>query len=171
MVFLTFVRNASRYTFRGVQRKYVETSEPSRLMKRHQMKRVGAKYYGRLRNCWIIGVNIMNKALRYSTRDTACKSEKLDKLYSTRLEAACLEHGMDQKYFLTSLAEFDINLNRESLANLAIYEPRTFQTLVEFVKKRSLEIGLQSKTLGAPMGLEPRGILEEIKKASNSSSS
>ncbi|KAH3818005.1 hypothetical protein DPMN_119590, partial [Dreissena polymorpha] len=122
------------------------------------------KFSGRGRNCYVIGVNRMLRAMRFSTKNYALKSETLDRLYETRLAAACLEHGMNKTYFLTSLAENDINLNRETLSNLAIYEPRTFQSLVQFVKERSEEVGLQSRVLGSVHGTESRGILDEVKK-------
>lgn len=125
---------------------------------------MAAKYMGRARNCYVIGVRIKDRALYYSTRDQANKEETLDRLYETRLSAACLEHGMDKQYFVTSLAESDVNLNRETLSNLAIYEPRTFQSLTEFVKMRSLEVGLQSTKLGPLEGLESRGVLDKLKK-------
>ena len=42
-----------------------------------------------------------------------------------------------------------------------------FQTLVEFVKQRSSEIGLQSSKLGSTLGTESRGgILDQVKKDS-----
>jgi len=37
------------------------------------------------------------------------------------------------------------------------------QSLVQFVKERSSEVGLQSTRIGSRLGTEPRGILEEVK--------
>ncbi|XP_060580535.1 large ribosomal subunit protein bL20-like [Ruditapes philippinarum] len=168
MVFLTRTCNALKDHFRATPKYFINLRSPSVEARRNQMKKHNHKYYGRIRNVYNFGVRRMHKAWKYSTRDHAIKEETMDRLYETRIEAACLEHGMDKKYFLTSIAEFDINLNRETLANLSIYEPRTFQTLVEFVKMRSLEIGLQSTKLGSVYGTEPRGITEQVNRLSKS---
>lgn len=166
MVFITAVSRALKDHLKKIPKWQLDLTSPSTIQRRLQMKRFGAKYYGRSRNVYKVGVLRMHKAWKYSTQHSeSLKEETLARLYETRITAACLEHGMDKKYFLTSLAEFDINLNRETLANLAIYEPRTFQSLVEFVKMRSLETGLASATLGSPYGTEPRGVTEAVKKA------
>ncbi|XP_052760504.1 39S ribosomal protein L20, mitochondrial-like [Mya arenaria] len=164
MVFISTVLRALRDHYTPTPKWMFALKSPSRLYKRNQMKRMGAKYSGRSRNCYILGVLRSLRAMRYSTKGLESKEETLDRLYETRITAACLEHGMDKNYFLTSLAENDINLNRETLSNLAIYEPRTFQSLVQFVKERSEEIGLQSKKLGYVYGTETRGILDEVRK-------
>lgn len=42
-----------------------------------------------------------------------------------------------------------------------------FQSLVQFVKERSLETGLQSTKLGPRHGTEARGVLDKVKKEMN----
>lgn len=49
----------------------------------------------------------------------------------SRIAAACEEHNMKYDRFISTLRKIDIHLDLSSLARLAIYEPRTFQSLVE----------------------------------------
>lgn len=133
---------------------------PSRYRKRMLYRRLGAKYHGRARTCFTITIRIAQRALRYTTEARKRRVDTLARLHETRIAAACLEHNMDKNYFLTALAESNIALNRKVLADLSIYEPRTFQSLVHFVKMRSLEIGLQSANLGSPHGLLTRGMMK-----------
>lgn len=48
-----------------------------------------------------------------------------------RIAAACDEHGFSYSHLMSTLPKLDINLNLASLARLAIYEPRTFRSLVD----------------------------------------
>lgn len=152
MVFLTAVR------WMSFQPRWKVS--PSRYQKRMMYKRLGAKYFGRARNCYTITIRIAQRALRYATQDRPKKEMTKRRLNETRIAAACLEHNMDKNYFLQALVESNIAINRTVLADLAIYEPRTFQSLVHFVKMRSLEIGLQSANLGSPHGLYTRGMIK-----------
>uniref|UniRef100_A0AC34Q3N7 Mitochondrial ribosomal protein L20 n=1 Tax=Panagrolaimus sp. JU765 TaxID=591449 RepID=A0AC34Q3N7_9BILA len=60
----------------------------------------------------------------------------------TRLKAALTEHHMEYKYFKARLEEAHILLDNVVLSQLAVYEPRTFKTLVDLCKKLSEEQGL-----------------------------
>lgn len=48
-----------------------------------------------------------------------------------RIAAACDEHGYKYSHLVSTLNKLDINLNLASLARLAIYEPKTFKSLID----------------------------------------
>ncbi|KAL3862385.1 hypothetical protein ACJMK2_008354 [Sinanodonta woodiana] len=120
--------------------------------------RISSKFYGRKRNCFGLAIVPGWRALRYSTRARKLKKENMKNLWEIRLNAACNEHSMEYHTFMTSLAQADIGLNRKVLTDLAIYEPRTFQSLVQFAKQRQLEVGLESSTIDSPHGIFHRGL-------------
>jgi hypothetical protein len=53
----------------------------------------------------------------------------------SRIAAACEEHGLNYQHFMSTLPKIDINLDLYSLSKLAIYEPRTFKSLVEIARE------------------------------------
>lgn len=52
----------------------------------------------------------------------------------SRIAAACDEHGYKYQYLISTLPKLDINLNLYSLSRLAIYEPKTFKSLIDICR-------------------------------------
>ncbi|XP_046362106.2 39S ribosomal protein L20, mitochondrial-like [Haliotis rufescens] len=132
---------------------------PQRYFKRAMLRRMSWNFLGRKRNCYGISIRSVRRALQHSNRARSQKKKSMKQLWETRISAACGEHGIGLSKFMTSLAESNIALNRKVLADIAIYEPRTFQSLCEFCKQRSSEMGLGAATLSAPSGVITRGML------------
>ncbi|XP_050411967.1 50S ribosomal protein L20 [Patella vulgata] len=146
-MFLTFLNFASRQGGADIQ------------WKRHMYKRIAWSYYGRKRNCFRLSIRTVERALRYSTNSGKPKREFYNNIVKIRLEAACWEHGVLYDEFLKTLDESSIQLNRTTLQHLAIYEPRTFQSLCDFTVKRQGELGLKAATATTPSGVLTRGML------------
>ncbi|KAL8581887.1 hypothetical protein ACOMHN_010261 [Nucella lapillus] len=109
---------------------------PDRYWKRQFVKRLTWHFYGRRRNCYKLSLNVLRRALRNSTEQRAWRHEQLNMLYQTRIAAGCAEHGVQYSPFIGILRQTNIELDRKSLSDLAIYEPRTFQSLCELVKRQ-----------------------------------
>lgn len=62
-----------------------------------------------------------------------------NRLKFERLAAACSEHNINTKEFRLGLTRCKINLNTTMLINLAIYEPRTFERMVELSERARIE--------------------------------
>lgn len=65
----------------------------------------------------------------------AQKSEDRRDMNRSRIAAACEEHGYHYRPFIGTLRKIDIQLNLSSLARLAIYEPKTFKSLVDICRE------------------------------------
>ncbi|XP_021368953.1 39S ribosomal protein L20, mitochondrial-like [Mizuhopecten yessoensis] len=115
---------------------------PDRAWRKRMYLRMSWLYYGRKRQCFSIAVRSVRKAMMYSTNSRYKKRKVISKIWRMRIGAACGEHSLDYSTFMNTLAESNIALNRKVLADLAIYEPRTFQSLTVFVKQRVEEMGL-----------------------------
>ncbi|KAK7094061.1 large ribosomal subunit protein bL20m-like [Littorina saxatilis] len=128
MVFLTRILN-------------IRARGPDPFWKRQFAKRLTWNFYGRRRNCHKLSLNYLRRALRYSTEyRSKLKTINMDNLFETRIAAGCAEHGVEYSPFIDTLRENNIVLDRKVLADLAIYEPRTFQSLCEVVKRSHAEI-------------------------------
>ncbi|MBI4387632.1 MAG: 50S ribosomal protein L20 [Candidatus Omnitrophica bacterium] len=74
------------------------------------------------------------RALAFSTRDRKKRRRNYRSLWITRLNAVCREHGISYSRFIATLKKAKIELNRRSLAELAVRDPNAFEQLVTFVK-------------------------------------
>ncbi|XP_064611497.1 large ribosomal subunit protein bL20m-like [Liolophura sinensis] len=140
MVFLTFANMA---------RKVVRLDK---FWRKEMYKRMSWHFYGRKRNCFSIAVRYVRRALRYSTQSRELKKKSLTELRLQRIEAACQEHGMSARTLQNGLVQSNVALNKKILADLAIYEPRTFSSLVDFVHKRNSALGLSPEGYPRPSG-------------------
>ncbi|XP_041377723.1 39S ribosomal protein L20, mitochondrial-like [Gigantopelta aegis] len=141
----------------------IRSGGPPRYWKRAMYRRLAWHYFGRKRNCYGISIRYVRRALRYSSQARVLKKKQMKKLWETRISAACQEHGVLYDNFMTTLAQSNIALNRKVLADIAIYEPRSFQSLCQFSKMKSREIGLGAATLECPSGIITRDMLLEEK--------
>ncbi|XP_070560848.1 large ribosomal subunit protein bL20m-like [Ptychodera flava] len=99
-----------------------------------------SKYFGyRRRNCYSLAVRTVHKALQYSTLARIKKKRHMRTLWIMRLSAATREHGMKYHHFMQNLTKCNIQLDRKVLSHLAVYEPKTFKSLVEVARSRQQE--------------------------------
>jgi len=81
--------------------------------------------------------------LKKSTFNRAARKESAKLTWNNRLDAAAVEHGVANGDMLREgLGRCQIQLDRKVLQELAIYEPRSFQSLTEVAKKRLTEEGI-----------------------------
>lgn len=64
-------------------------------------------------------------------------------LWKTRIMAGCEQHGVNFHTLRDGLYESNIQLNRKMLADLAIWEPRTFETLARIARTKAIELNLK----------------------------
>lgn len=75
------------------------------------------------------------RALQYAYRDRRNLKRDLRSLWITRINAATREHGLSYSVFMSKLKAAKVELDRKSLAELAVNEPKAFKALVDLVKK------------------------------------
>ncbi|GAB4362792.1 MAG: 50S ribosomal protein L20 [Calditrichia bacterium] len=75
----------------------------------------------------------VEKGLQYAYRDRKAKKRHFRALWITRINAACREHGISYSRFIHALQQKNIELDRKSLAHLAMHEPQAFEALVKEV--------------------------------------
>ena len=76
----------------------------------------------------------MLHALDYATRHRKLKKRQNRSLAITRINAAAREHGISYSSLINGLKKAEINLDRKSLAELAIRQPSAFAKVVETAK-------------------------------------
>jgi large subunit ribosomal protein L20 len=104
---------------------------------RHRRKKILKRtkgYWGRRKNVWTVSKNAHDKALSYAYRDRRKKKGEFRALWIQRINAAVREHDMSYSQFMHKLKQNGIDINRKVLADLAMNDPKTFESIVNKVK-------------------------------------
>ena len=102
---------------------------------RHKKIRKLAKGYRGMRRTSFRKANeAVMKAGEHAYIDRKKKKRVFRQLWIARLNAAVREQGVPYSRFIKSLKDKKIELNRKTLSELAINEPKVFEKVVEAVK-------------------------------------
>ena len=91
-------------------------------------------YFGKKRNCITIAKDALWRSGVYSYRDRRRKKRDFRSLWIIRINAGARLHGMSYSEFIHGIQQKGIELNRKTLAHLAMHEPDVFAKIVEQVK-------------------------------------
>lgn len=76
----------------------------------------------------------VTRALQYAYRDRRNKKRDLRGLWITRINAAARLQGTTYSKLMSGLKKANIELDRKILAEIAVSEPKTFETIAKSVK-------------------------------------
>ena len=89
---------------------------------------------GRRKNTIRIARQAMEKAMQYAYRDRRQKKRNFRSLWIQRINAGARQYGMSYSEFMGKVNEKGIQLNRKTLADLAMNHPDAFKAVVDSVK-------------------------------------
>ncbi|XP_036612917.1 39S ribosomal protein L20, mitochondrial-like [Trichosurus vulpecula] len=115
-------------------------------------------FRGRKNRCCSLGVRAVHRAFVKCANARRLKKRNMRTLWINRITAASQEHGLKYPSFISNLIKCQVELNRKVLADLAIYEPKTFKSLAALAKRR------REEGLVAALGdeKEPAGIFSRV---------
>ena len=87
-------------------------------------------YFGDRKNVYTVAKNTLEKGLQYAYRDRKAKKRSFRALWIQRINAGVRTYGMTYSQFIGALAKNNITLNRKVLADLAMNEPKAFETII-----------------------------------------
>jgi large subunit ribosomal protein L20 len=102
--------------------------------KRKKILKQAKGYFGRRKNVYTVAKNAVEKGLSYSYRDRKNKKRTFRQLWIARINAGVRQYDMSYSVFMSKLAKNDIQLNRKTLADLAMNNPEAFKAIVDSVK-------------------------------------
>src|SRR5437660_10961423 len=70
----------------------------------------------------------------YAFRDRRVRKREFRKLWIVRINAACRMRGMRYSQLIVGLLRAQVELNRKTLANLAVQDPATFDKIVDLAR-------------------------------------
>jgi large subunit ribosomal protein L20 len=74
------------------------------------------------------------RARVYATRDRRVRKREFRRLWIVRINAACRMRGMRYSEFISGLQWANVELDRKTLSNLAVYDPDAFTKVVELAR-------------------------------------
>src|SRR6266567_2272015 len=74
---------------------------------------------------------------RYAFRDRRVRKREFRRLWIVRVNAACRMRGMRYSELMHGLQLANVELNRQTLADIAIADPPTFDKIVALVKNKA----------------------------------
>ena len=92
-------------------------------------------YFGARKNVWTVAKNAHEKALSYAYCDRRTKKRNFRALWIQRINAAVRNYGMSYSEFMGKVHAKNIEINRKTLADLAMNHPKAFEAIVKTVKK------------------------------------
>ncbi len=111
----------------------VKNSPTTRARRKKWLKRAKGSF-GKRKNCYKIAKATAIKGLVYAYRDRKKRKSDFRRLWITRINIACREHGVSYSKFMNGLKKASILLDRKQLSELAIQEPNAFKKLVEITQ-------------------------------------
>jgi large subunit ribosomal protein L20 len=81
------------------------------------------------------GKQALTKALQFATRDRKNRKRTFRELWNTRINAAARLNGTTYSKLIAGLKAADITLDRKILSELAVNEPKAFETVVKAAQK------------------------------------
>ena len=102
--------------------------------RRKKILKLAKGYFGRRKNVHTVAKNAVERGLQFAYRDRRQKKRNFRSLWIQRINAGARQYGMSYSEFMGKVNEKGIQLNRKTLADLAMNHPDAFKAVIESVK-------------------------------------
>jgi len=90
-------------------------------------------YYLANSNCFTVAIEKNDRALAYAYRDRKAKKRDFRRLWTQRINAAARLNGTTYSRLIGALKKSGIELDRKTLADMAVLDAQAFSNLVQKV--------------------------------------
>ena len=102
--------------------------------RRKKILKLAKGYFGRRKNVHTVAKNAVERGLQFAYRDRRQKKRNFRSLWIQRINAGARQYGMSYSEFMGKVNEKGIQLNRKTLADLAMNHPDAFKAVIDSVK-------------------------------------
>jgi len=88
-------------------------------------------YFGARGKLYRVAKQSRMKGDQYAYRDRRAKKREFRRLWITRISAACRQRDLSYSLFVGGLKKAGIELDRRSLADIALNDPKAFDAVVQ----------------------------------------
>ena len=107
------------------------TSTPKRLARKRRLLKVAKGNWGARSKQYKVMKETVHRGWQYAYIHRRLRKRDFRRLWILRINAACRARGMMYSRFINGLKKAGIELNRKSLSELAIHDPKAFDAIVE----------------------------------------
>ena len=111
------------------------TNQVARHKKKKKVRRLAKGYRGGRSKLYRTAKNAVERSWSYSYRDRRNRKRDFRRLWITRINAAARQHDITYSHFMNGLRTAGVELNRKSLADIAVRDPSVFGDLVTVAKE------------------------------------
>ncbi|VUZ48378.1 unnamed protein product [Hymenolepis diminuta] len=134
-------------------RRVIPFKQSDSWFRKDQWLRFAFLFRGRSARCFRLARNQVTKALMHVKEVRETRSRDMYALWDARIDRACKDHGLhSSKVLYTGLSQANIAVNKNMLHTLALYEPRTFESLINIAKQYHIDSGCQVPHSSGPSG-------------------
>ena len=109
-------------------------STVSRHRRHRKIVKQAKGYYGARKSNFRSAKDAVQKAWQYAYRDRRTNKRNFRRLWIIRINAAVRLHGLSYSKFISAMKDKNIELNRKTLAHMAVHDPDGFSEVVNSVK-------------------------------------
>ncbi len=102
--------------------------------RRKRLLKLSKGYWGRRKNLIRRAKETILRALAYAYRDRRRRKRDFRRLWIVRINAAVRPFGLSYSEFMGALRKSGVELDRKTLAEMAVRDAESFKTVVEAVK-------------------------------------
>lgn len=111
------------------------TNQVARHKKKKKIRRLAKGYRGGRSKLYRSAKNAVERSWSYSYRDRRNRKRDFRRLWITRINAAARQHDITYSHFMNGLRTAGVELNRKTLADIAVRDPNAFGDLVAVAKE------------------------------------
>ncbi|MBI3817568.1 MAG: 50S ribosomal protein L20 [Planctomycetes bacterium] len=109
-------------------------SNPAKLKRKRRMLKHAKGFWGARKNLQRTTREALHHAWQYAFRDRRERRRNMRQLWIARLSAACEARGLKYSRFINGLKKANIIMDRKTLSELAIHEPKAFDAIFDKAK-------------------------------------
>lgn len=110
------------------------TNTPKRLARKRRLLKFAKGFSGRRKNLYKVMKETVHRAWQYAYRGRRLKKRDFRRLWILRISAAARARGVMYSRFIAGLKKAGVALDRKSLSELAIRDPKAFDAILEVAK-------------------------------------
>jgi large subunit ribosomal protein L20 len=104
--------------------------------RRKKLLEMAKGYYAGKSRLYKVATEAVDKAMLHSYRDRRLKKRNFRSLWIIRINIAVRAVGLTYSQFMAGLKKLQIGLDRKALADMAVNDSKSFNELIELVKKQ-----------------------------------
>lgn len=116
------------------------TNGPATKKRRKKVLKSTKGFFGNKSRLYRYAKDALQRARKFAYQHRKKKKSEFRKLWIIRLNAICRNNGMNYSKFIHLMSKLNYKINRKILSELAIHNPKIFETLLISIKQQSTNI-------------------------------